>query len=397
MQSRKSLRLVRWVPASAALVALTLAPVGQAGASLRFHVPRATAPNGDLSGIACKSHTWCMAVGGYQNGSSYHPLSELWNGTRWKDELVPGPSGTDGALSAVECTSASACFAVGYAGSQPLVDKWNGTNWMLVSAPIPKGSTTTYFDGVACGGPSACVAVGQESLASGVGHTVAEAWSGSSWSVKPTPSFPGSADGFDEGVACTSTTSCIAAGEFENGQSAYATLAEKWNGTTWKSLAQPAQPRAGTAGYEGIACPTTSTCYAVGFTPGPKNEAVLVEAWNGSHWSLMTVPNPVSTSDDRLNGVACTTTTSCVSVGYYENEGEIGKVIAEKLSGTTWSLQSGPNVPGAKLSELQAVACASANYCIAVGESVTGSNPEKTLGEIWNGTSWKLMSTINGG
>jgi hypothetical protein len=49
------------------------------------------------------------------------------------------------------------------------------------------------------------------------------------------------------------------------------------------------------------------------------------------------------------------------------------------------------------LSALQAVACASANYCIAVGESVTGSNPEKTLGEIWNGTSWKLMSTINGG
>ena len=68
---------------------------------------------------------------------------------------------------------------------------------------------------------------------------MAERWDGSSWAIQPTPRLPGGAIGLLIGVACTSATGCTAVGySSPNGANLVnhpspATLAERWNGSTW--------------------------------------------------------------------------------------------------------------------------------------------------------------------
>ena len=54
----------------------------------------------------------------------------------------------------------------------------------------------------------------------------------------------------------------------------------------------------------GVACVSTTNCYAVGIWIG-QVPFTLVEHWNGTAWSIVSSPNPSLTGDNELNGVSC--------------------------------------------------------------------------------------------
>jgi len=69
--------------------------------------PNSRTSNNYLSGIACVSSSFCIAVGAYDYGA----LIESWNGTSWS--IVPAPDSGISGLSSVACPSSSFCTAVG--------------------------------------------------------------------------------------------------------------------------------------------------------------------------------------------------------------------------------------------------------------------------------------------
>ena len=58
-------------------------------------------------------------------------------------------------------------------------------------------------------------------------------------------------------------------------------------------------------------------CFAVGSSHTAFTyDKPLVERWNGTSWSVVASPNPTG-NDNRLNGISCSTTTTCFAVGEY--------------------------------------------------------------------------------
>ena len=66
-------------------------------------------------------------------------LAEQWNGSDWSIVTTPNPSPSVDNLSAVACTGASDCWAVGFASAGLLVntlaEHWNGSTWSIVTTP----------------------------------------------------------------------------------------------------------------------------------------------------------------------------------------------------------------------------------------------------------------------
>jgi hypothetical protein len=98
------------------------------------------------------------------------------------------------------------------------------------------------------------------------------------------------------------------------------TLVESWSGGTWSTVASPNQG-AGNNSLLGVACPSSTSCVAVGFFRNASSvPQTLVESWNGTTWAIVASPNQ-GTDSNLLIGVACSSSTSCTGVGAYTSAG----------------------------------------------------------------------------
>jgi hypothetical protein len=313
-------------------------------------------------------------------------VAEIWNGTKWIFEATAKPAGmTASNLNGVACPTATFCVAVGNyfnsSGGLTLVEAWNGTSWGVQPTPNPIASVGVGLSAVTCTAANACVAVGGYNNGT-ANVTLAEAWNGTSWSIQPTPNPAGAGFSALAGVSCFTTSACTAVGYYFDGSN-YLTLAEAWNGTSWSIQSTPNPAGATFSGLSGVACPTATYCTAVGSSSGSSNVA-LAEAWNGASWSIQTVSTPAGASFPGLSGVSCTTATQCTAVGSYTNSGGTAILtLAEVWNGTTWTIQPTPNPSGAQTSVLTGISCPAATRCMAVG--AYASLTEKTLAEEWFG------------
>jgi hypothetical protein len=170
------------------------------------------------------------------------------------------------------------------------------------------------------------------------------------------------------GVSCPSATSCYAVGWTSSGA-----LSEHWDGSSWSVQSMP-----GGSGSQllGISCSAANACTAVG--TDTSSGTALVERWDGLSWSSQSLPVAVN----QLGSVSCVSATSCMAVGYQRISRSITEVSAS-WDGTVWSVQEIPNRP-----QLLGVSCSAANACTAVG---TDSSDTAAV-ERWDGTSWSSQS-----
>jgi len=303
--------------------------------------------------------------------------------------VVPSPNagsaGSDNFLQGVSCISAQACMAVGVysVGGRDvtLAESWSGRTWSVVRTPNPR-SITDGLNGVSCPGRVRCTAVGSYEVGPVTGgrdKTLIESWNGTRWSVVPSPNGPGRINGLD-GVSCTSRTFCMAVGTQYTPD--IKPLAESWNGTRWSLVPVPGVGRAGEGELSGVSCTARSACVAVGSSGAIGR--TLAESWNGTKWSLVPIPNPGKTADNALLGVSCVSRSACMAVGSHD-VGFTGHTLIERWNGAAWSLARHPSSGNI----LYAVSCATAAACTAVGSSDTGATP--TLIESWDGTTWSVV------
>ncbi|HXC64685.1 MAG TPA: hypothetical protein VNZ67_10015, partial [bacterium] len=174
----------------------------------------------------------------------------------------------------------------------------------------------SFLNGVSCTSPSACTAIGEQHSAAGIVHTLAERWNGATWRIQPTPNPPKVQFASLAGVSCTGPSACLAAGGSDLG-----TLAERWNGNAWRIQQTPNPPGAQNILLASVACPAPSACTAFGFgETGSGQHLTLAERWNGRTWRIQPTPAIVA-ADIGLPAVACPTPSACVGVAGYTNNG----------------------------------------------------------------------------
>jgi hypothetical protein len=243
------------------------------------------------------------------------------------------------------------------------------------SARHDAAAVTGGLSGVSCVSTSNCVAVGGRS---GAG-TLAEKWNGTKWSVITTPNPKGATGADLAGVACTSATNCLAVGRYFMPGKTLPT-AEKWNGTKWSLLTVPAPSGTTNASLDAVACVSATDCQAVGFSMFN----TLAESWNGTKWSIVSSPSPNPSKPEALTGLACPSASDCWAVGSYFPTNFSGS-LTERWNGTKWSLVS---TPTSKSGELIGDSCFSASACMSVGIG----NKLFAIAQVWKGSAWAATS-----
>lgn len=162
------------------------------------------------------------------------------------------------------------------------------------------------------------------------------------------------------------------------------------------SVAAPAR----TGGVSDIACPSATSCWAVGTGYGPNvGEEFLARLmhFDGKTWTTLAVAAPAGTKVnghvrvvDPLAGVTCVSTVDCWAVGSWDL-GDTGTPYNRALhwDGRHWSDVPVPTPKGIA-ADLKSVACVTNTSCWAVGTTHTSSG---AYGQMlhWNGHVWRLV------
>ena len=213
------------------------------------------------------------------------------------------------------------------------------------------------------------------------GMTLAEHWNGRNWSAQTTKHL-----GALDGVSCPATGNCTAVGSNSAGKA----LAAHWNGKTWsdQSVASPQQLNAAGErvlhGSDGLLAVGSAGTVSGRRFPGSSRRAV-----DRQGWTVLTVPDPAPATDYR--GVQL----SVVHLGHellgrgdYINPAGTGDAtLADQWNGTAWTILTTPSP-----------ATFSALYRCPARLRPTASRwakPQPTgnlspITEVWNGSTWSL-------
>ncbi len=355
-------------------------------------------PSGTLAGfngVACPSISMCMAVGGYSTSTADLTLTERWNGTTWAIVTSPNGSGSSSVLRSVSCGSTTNCQAAGESITtveKTLIERYNGTAWAVLASPNPAGTTDNNLNGIACAGTAFCLAAGASAAASGI-NTLVERWNNTSWAVAATPGLASTGYGLLNAVACPSATLCVGVGQFNTGFQTRTTSVKLNTAVSpnWTTVTPGVPSGATTSKLLSIACPSVTLCFAVGTYTTATGDHTLTERFNGTAWSIVASTNVSGAESNVLAGVACPTATSCFAVGSYVKAG-VTKTLIEHWNGSAWATQTSTNPAASDPVMLQGISCPSATSCFAVGKYDTASD-ERALVERWNGTAWATMTT----
>jgi RHS repeat-associated protein len=177
-----------------------------------------------LTRVSCPSAGYCMAVG----EAAERPFAESWDGEQWTLASVPKTPSGIGALEDVSCASAESCMAVGRTDkwllpfwfpteSRTLAESWDGSEWSEVKTPEASAEppvAAARLTAVSCTSASYCAAVGafqtKEGPEGNEEKTVAETWDGSEWALQA-PTSPALFSTL-AAVSCTAQGQCTAAG-----------------------------------------------------------------------------------------------------------------------------------------------------------------------------------------
>ncbi len=279
-----------------------------------------------IYGIACPTTTMCTAVGDAA-------LTTTDGGRTWTRRPVSNLVGDDeGSLSSVSCPDTTTCIAVQLGFDHIFARTGVHNAWHEVG----DNAAAIGFGSISCATSKFCMAVGWGATP-GVG-VVTTRDGGRHWTLRLNPSaghdpfYPQSLNG----VSCISAERCVVVGD--------GIMHTVDGGASWTLDYRPPE------GMDAITCPTSSSCYMVGYSGG-----VYVTHNGGKTWNKRS-----ASTRHRLWSIACWTATRCIAVG------EKGTILATMDAGNTWlSQRSGTNA------SLQGVACTPSGRCYAVGEKGT--------------------------
>lgn len=197
------------------------------------------------------------------------------------------------------------------------------------------------------------------------------------WTSTPVPIPLGGRSASVADVSCPSQGACVAVGSYASGQSYLPLILSESDGT-WADLSSPAPH--GALRLDHIVCPDVGKCVATGDF---ENETGAIEPYfisqTGAAWSA-SVPSDeeyYAASNTSITALACPTAEACIAVGQRGLYGAFGGLIFTQSSGD-WTASeapapsnysSGSNFPEYAPSSLS---CPEVGDCVAVGTYSTG-------------------------
>ncbi|HTT92319.1 MAG TPA: Ig-like domain-containing protein [Acidimicrobiales bacterium] len=122
-----------------------------------------------------------------------------------------------------------------------------------------------------------------------------------------------------------------------------------------------------------VSCPAAGDCVGVGYSATPLGATALVETLVSGGWALVTTPPVPGAYTSELQGVSCTSASSCVAVGYDQAKGGSQQTLVETLAAGAWTVTTSPN-QGTGNNQLDSISCPQAGACVAVGYYQGASN-----------------------
>ncbi len=322
------------------------------------------------------------------------------SGPRWPVVRTPSPSGPpNGELYGVSCASAGDCMAVGtnYSDGGVII--------------IDQQARFRRWSKAACSTPAACLAPRARQRAADPRETVIiggptaliEHWDGGGWKFAPAPS---AVEGELNLVAvdCPATNLCFAVGDlatFTLNTFDVGPVVERWNGSTWTTLTVPEVPGSVSTALNSIDCTSATHCVAVGDSitgnfrkPATVHDDAVIAEWDGTAWTIANTPAPTDSTDEFLSDVSCVGGT-CIAVGGYL-VGDTVHPLTVRSTGSDWTAGSGAIPAGQTSTQLVSVACTGVSGCTAAGGAWAGSIESYELdftpvAERWNGSSWSIQ------
>jgi hypothetical protein len=249
----------------------------------------------DLDSIACVSVTTCYAAGELLwNGNNEGAVVTITNG-------IPSAPEQAGdirwSLSDIACSDGGTCEAVGSDGGGygEAIPVTNG-----IPGPSSLVQQSTYLYSVLCFSGNSCDAFGGTANSTSVMVPISDGTAGT-----PQPMNTGDPAVSDPAaVACETADSCLVAGSSEGDGE----LLAFDNGKLSAPVAIPDDV------LSGIGCASSSDCIGVG-SPLSR-EGTMAPIIDGTPGTVTIIPSVTS-----LNGVACPTTTTCEAVGENTDNG----------------------------------------------------------------------------
>jgi hypothetical protein len=388
---------------------------GTPGAGVEVKLPSNSSPaaaDSSLDGVSCWSLGACVAVGYYRDASRNNQalVVPITNGSVGTGIEVGLPAAAaigaqDANLTAVDCTAAGMCVAVGYF-------KDAARNYLPLAVPIANGSPGTSATGllptgalsgrqdasledVSCAASGPCEAVGYFKPNANNYLPFTESVTGGAPANVAPVSVPGNAhngSGGDhatlEHVSCWAAGACAAVGSYQDTSGNYQELAV----SIANSLPQPGVEAAMPAGANpavgggptlgGIACQSAADCLAVGFyyDSSQTDYAVAVPLTNGVVGGDASISFPSNTAVNgpysSLFGVGCPPSGACLATGYYYDT-------SNEADGLTLTFDGGSVGAGVAAAApvgaantgsdayLDRVACGASGSCLAAGVQVS--------------------------
>lgn len=290
----------------------------------------------------------CVAVGqAFTSPDDPVQLVATGNANGFSPLSTRNPKGTTfSVLDDVSCVSISFCLLVGDAGtSRPTargrvflphstVYRWNGRGLTAMTVPAPAHARVSELAGVSCPTATSCMAVGGYARTSGGTLLPYSAlWAGGGWHIKTAPLIGGAKVTLFEAVSCAAAANCVAVGYSQKARTSAFAMRYAAGGWHRQQVAPAAKSM-----FFSVSCPQVTMCVAV----GRHGSRSLAQAWNGSRWTVQTVPvTPAPLSTDTLFHVSCVSTTACTAVGYRHDPASkfSFRTLALGWNGAKWSIE----------------------------------------------------------
>jgi hypothetical protein len=319
----------------------------------------------------------------------------------------------DSVVNGLSCPSVTFCVAAGWfgyaaagGGSKTWAEKVSGMRTSLMRTPNPTGASQSEFNGVSCPSSTFCVGVGDAENSNGVDRALAETYQKGKWVIDKLPSTGDAAQLV--GVSCSTAKFCLAFGQNDFTSKALTFVARDVNGT-WSLLSLTLKERRAIV-FSGVSCVAGGTCLLVGRAGGQS-------AYRYSKTTLTAVQLP-KISHSVLVAVSCVSSIHCTAVGVAGSRPLVS--LAERLGRHGWTALpslgsvapvavscfasghcyvlsldqvasydgkswSTTKIPGLR-SIFGALACASASYCVAGGQTLTGQ--QSGIIDVLSGSKW---------
>jgi hypothetical protein len=308
---------------------------------------------------------YMAATGWLHTTAAAHPGS-------WTAAEAPHPPNWWGnsEMATVKCPSATTCVAVGYYIDTSQNDRGlvlTGSGASRTTSELPAPANAGWFaapDVLACTSSTSCVAAGYyiDSSSHQQGLLLTESSSGWVATEAPLPANAAANPNVSlASIACPSTTMCLAAGTYTDSSGNVEGLLLTRSGTSWTTAEAPlpsnaaANPRVSS---ETVSCPTSTGCAVAAYYFGTSGLSQALLLWGlGTSWATMSPPLPangVKNRESELESAYCLPGSSCVATGFYsDSSGTYGNTHGLLLTGSGTSWKASEAPTPASTSEVQ--------------------------------------------